>query len=120
MPAGDSSLSSFATGRIGALVFASLMLLTVWAMTRPDAGGRRPAVHRLVVSTAVVAVGAAVVLLASGATAATHAVGVSDLVLASASAGALIAAERDRHRALRPVPGASGGSGPSDHAVPVA
>ena len=119
IPSGDSRLSSLASGRGGAIAFAVLATAAVLLLTRAD-GGRRPLLQRLARLATAVVIASSVALLAATATAtaAKDAVGVSDLLLASALAGVLIAGER-RRRAGRPgTTTAKGGS--ANGTLPVA
>jgi hypothetical protein len=96
IPSSDSRLSAVVFGRGGALVFAALAAVAVPAFTRADAEGRRPLSQRLVLLATAALIASSVVLLMSTATPTRYATGISDLVLASALAGMLVAGERKR------------------------
>jgi hypothetical protein len=96
LPASDSRLSTLVFSRAGALVFAALVTALALALTRTGGTRRRYRSPTVVVLASVAAVSASVALTVATGTASKDAVGLSDLVLAVALAGALIAAERRR------------------------
>ena len=104
LPAGDSRLSSVVFSRGGALVFAVSSIGLALGLTRTGRG--RQARPQIVVALATLVVMSATVALAVTEIPATKAaLGVADLGLASALAGALVAGERRRRaRPAGPVP----------------
>jgi len=119
IPASGSRLSSLVFDRAGVLVLAVGIALVALAVTRPAAHGRRPWRHRLVVLASLVVVTASVVLAWLPGTGTRHALGVCDLVLASAIAGVLIIDERRRRQAESSDHLSSSTAGATDRAVPV-
>lgn len=120
IPASGSRLSSLAFDRAGVLVLAVATALVVRAVTRPVTHGRRPWHHRLVVLASLVVVTASVVLAWVPGAATRHALGVCDLMLASAIAGVLIIDERRRRRDESPGHLSASTAGSTDRALPVA
>jgi hypothetical protein len=120
IPSSDSRLSTLVSSRGGAVAFALLATVAVLVLTRAGEGGRRTRPQLLVrLATAAVIASSVAVLLAGTGTLAKDAVGVSDLLLASALAGVLIAVERTRRvRRHGAITSARGGS--TDGALPVA
>ncbi len=86
------------TSRPWAVVFAGLALVAALALTRTDKAGRRPPLHRLVVSAAAVTTLATMAVLWNDGGWATTAIGITDLALASTALVALVAGERSRRR----------------------
>jgi hypothetical protein len=109
IPSGNSRLSTLASGGAGAVAFAVLATAAVMLLTR---GGRRrrPLPQRLARLATAAVVASSVALVVSTGTAAKDAVGVSDLLLASALAGVLIAGERRRRAGRAGISPAKGGS----------
>jgi hypothetical protein len=118
IPVGDSRVSSLLFGRVGAVAFAAVASAFALVLTRPVAGPRRSPVQWLLVGTIVGQVAATSVAVLSDSMVAATVVGVTDLVVASAAGGVLIAGELSARRGV----GENRRSAPvetADQAVPV-
>jgi hypothetical protein len=100
LPASDSHFSALVFSRPGALVFAVLVTALALGLTRTGGELRRWRPHAAVALASVVVMSASVVLAAVTNAATKDAVGLADLVLATALVGALVAAERRQRRAI--------------------
>lgn len=116
IPAGDSRLSTIAFSRGGALVFTVLATAAAVTLVRADPEGSRTLSQRLVLPATAVLIASTVVLIASTGTLAKDILGIADLALASALAGALVAGERRRRSSRR---GAPSRGDSADRALPV-
>jgi hypothetical protein len=119
IPASGSRLSSLVFDRAGVLVVAVGIALVTLAVTRPGAHGHRPRHHRLMVLISLVVVTASALLAWLPGAGTRHAVGVCDLVLASAIAGVLIIDERRRRQAESSDRLSSSTAGATDRTLPV-
>jgi lysylphosphatidylglycerol synthetase-like protein (DUF2156 family) len=99
LPASDSRFSALVFSRPGALVFAVVVTALALGLTRAAGELRRSRPHAAVALASVVVMSASVVLTAATNAATKDAVGLADLVLATALAGALVAGERRQRRA---------------------
>jgi lysylphosphatidylglycerol synthetase-like protein (DUF2156 family) len=99
LPASDSRFSTLVFSRPGALVFAVLVTALALGLTRGGGELRRSRPHAAVALASVVVMSASVVLTAATNAATKDAVGLADLVLATALVGALVAGERRQRRA---------------------
>jgi hypothetical protein len=101
IPGDRSSLSNLVFGRVGAAVFAVLVLTAAALLARAGSEPRRSPSQRLVLLAAGAVAVASVVFVAFHASVATRLLGAADLALASVVLGSLVAAERRRRRADR-------------------
>jgi hypothetical protein len=100
--AGDRSpLSNLVFGRVGAAVFAALILAGAVLLARPGREQRRSPGYRLVVLAATTVAVATVVFVSIPGSATARWLGAADLTLAAVVLGSLVAAERSRRRADR-------------------
>lgn len=99
LPASDSRFSTLVFSRPGALVFALLVTGLALGLTRAGGQLRRSPPQAAVALASVVVMSASVVLTTATSAAAKDAVGLADLVLATALVGALVAGERRQRRA---------------------
>jgi hypothetical protein len=101
IPVDRSLLANLVFGRVGAAVFAALILAAAVLVARPEGDRRRSPSQRLVLLAAGTVAAATVAFVFIHGSATARWLGGADLTLAAVVLGTLVAAERSRRRADR-------------------